>query len=1050
MSRAGSPGPREDAAHHGPIAWMARNSIAAHLLMIILLAGGAWTALNMQKEVDPRFELDVVEVFVSYPGAAPAEVEQGILLPVEEAARGVPGIEEIRSVAREGSGFVQFELVVGVDRIKAYQDIDQAVAQIRTFPDDAEEPVVRLQERQRDVMQIALYGDADPWTLRQLAERVREQLLNQPGITQVEIGNALDYVTHVEIPKDVLREYGLTLGQVADIIEESSRDVPAGSVDTAGGEILLRIDERRQWADQLGDIVIVSADSGAPVRLADIAEVTDGFEETGFHSQFNRRHSVDIEVFRIGNQSPLQVAAAVETVLRDLENTLPPGIEYRIDSDRARDFRERLFLLLENAGIAIVIILVILSLFLEMRLAFWIMMGMTISFVGSVTVLPMLDISINMISMFGFLVALGIVVDDAIVVGENVYEYRERGMSMMSAAIRGTQDVAWPVTFSILTNIVAFVPVMFLPGITGNYWWPLPVVVITVLLFSLAEALFILPAHLGHIGHRRHSAVRDGMHGWQRRFARYISDWIDTRWRPFLDLCLRNRYVTITASLCLLAVTSGYALSDHMGMVLMPEMAADEIEAGIMLPVGTTRDQAAAVAERVTEATHRMFEEHDLHRAAEGIKTNVRGQTFVDVEIVMKPPAERDMTTREVIQLWRDEIGDIEGVSQITFEAERGPGGWQDDISVDLSHADIEVLARASEAFFQRLEEFESTRDVNDNYQPGKAQLNFRLLPEGQALGLTPWDVGRQVRDAFYGAVALRHLRGTNEVEVRVKLPEAERKDLRHLEDFVVRTPDGVEVPLLSVVEVSRGEAFRSIDRRDGRRVITVSADVEPKSAATRVLRVIKEEVLPQLRTDFPGITWTFEGSQAEMRESTASLWGYFALAMGVIYALLAIAFGSYVQPLIVMMSIPFGIVGAVLGHILLGYDLSLVSLMGVVAVSGVVVNGALIMVHHANRRRAELSAYDAIHEAGLRRFRPIVLTTLTTFGGLTPIILETSQQAYHLIPMAISLGFGIVFATSIMLVVVPCLYLMLEDIQNRILPASAARAARPGNAATD
>jgi multidrug efflux pump subunit AcrB len=393
-----------------------------------------------------------------------------------------------------------------------------------------------------------------------------------------------------------------------------------------------------------------------------------------------------------------------------------------------------------------------------------------------------------------------------------------------------------------------------------------------------------------------------------------------------------------------------------------------------------------------------------------------------------------------VIQLWRDQIGDIDGVNQITFEAERGPGGWQDDLSVDLSHADINVLAQASEVFFQRMEEFESTRDVNDNYETGKAQLNFTLLPDGRALGLTPWDVGRQVRDAFYGAVALRHLRGTNEVEIRVKLPEAEREDLRYLESFVVRTPDGVEVPLMSVVEVTTGEAFRSIDRRDGRRVITVSADVEPKSAATRVLRVIKDEVLPQLRAEFPGITWSFEGSQAEMRESTATLWGGFALAMGVVYALLAIAFGSYLQPLIVMMAIPFGIVGAVLGHIILGYDLSLVSLMGVVAVSGVVVNGALIMVHHANKRRSELSAYDAIHEAGLRRFRPIVLTTLTTFGGLTPIILETSQQAMHLIPMAISLGFGIVFATSIMLVVIPCLYMVLEDLHDwagDMLPAT-------------
>jgi multidrug efflux pump subunit AcrB len=1012
---------------------MVHNSIAAHLIMFLLLGGGAWTAITMQKEVDPEFALDTVDVRVAYPGAAPAEVEQGILLPVEEAARGVPGIKEIRSTAREGSGSVQFELVSGVDRIKAYQDIDQAVAQIRTFPDEVEKPDVSLRTRQREVMSLGLYGPVDVWALRQLAEQVRDQLLNQPEITQVELGNVPDYVTHVEIPLEQLREYGLTLGEVANIIEQSSRDVAAGSIDTSAGEILLRVNERKLWSEQLRDVVVVSGATGGPVLLRDIARVYDGFEEEGFHSQFNRQPSVELEVYRVGTQSPLEIVEAVDRVWSTLEDTLPPGVQMRIDNNSAEDFGDRLNLLLKNGALAVIIILVILSLFLEIRLSFWIMMGMAISFVGSFLVLPMADISINMISMFGFLVALGIVVDDAIVVGENTYAHRQLGMSRVEAAVVGAREVARPVTFSILTNVVAFLPVLFLPGVTGNYWWALPAVVITVLLFSLAEALFILPAHLGHVGKRSRGAVADELHGWQTAVSRGFSHWIDTRYRPFLDMCLRHRYVTLMASLVVLVVTSGYALSDHMGMVLMPEMAADEIEAGVSLPVGTTRDQAAAVADRITEASYRMFEEHDLYRAAEGIKTNVRGGTFIDVEIVMRPPDERDMSTAEVIQLWRDQIGDIEGVDQITFEAERGPGGWRPDIAIDLSHADIEVLAEAGEAFLQRLESFEATRDVGDNYDPGKSQLNFTLLPEGRALGLTSAAVGRQVRDAFFGAVALRQLRGTNEIEVRVKLPESERKDMRFLDDFVLRTPDGVEVPLMSVVNVDRGEAFRSIVRRDGRRVITVSSKVEPKSAAGGVLQVVREELLPQLRAEYPGLTWTFEGSQAEMRESTATLWGGFAMAMAAIYALLAVAFGSYTQPLIVMMAIPFGVVGAVLGHMLLGYDLSLVSMMGVVAVSGVVVNGALIMVDHANRsRREHMSAYEAIHQAGLRRFRPIMLTTMTTFGGLTPIILESSRQAYHLVPMAISLGFGIVFATTIMLVVVPCLYMMLEDLRGK------------------
>ncbi len=1018
-----------DGRSRGPIAWMAHNAIAANLLMFILLGGGIYTAITMQKEVDPDFALDIVEVSVSYPGAAPEEVEQGIILPIEEAVRGVPGVRELSSWAWEGRGAVSLELVAGVDRMKAYQDIDQAVTQIRTFPDDAEEPEVRLQDRIRDVMEIALFGDADVWTMRQLAERVRDQLLNQPAISMVEIGGALDYITHVEISANRLREYGLTLGEVANLIEQSSRDVPAGSIDTSGGQILLRVEERKQWADQLGEIVIRSAATGSPVTLADIAEISDGFEEVGFQSQFNRRPSIDLEVFRIGEQSPLEVAEAVETVLADLDHSLPEGIEYRIDSNAAKDFADRMNLLLENGVTAILIIVLILSLFLEYRLAFWIMMGMTISFIGSVTVLPALGVSINMVSMFGFLVALGIVVDDAIVVGENVYEYRERGMGNMEAAIRGAREMAWPVTFSILTNIVAFLPVMFIPGTMGNYWFALPVVVVAVLLFSLLEALFILPAHLAHVKDRTHNPLTDSLHQAQRRFARGVSDWIDTRYRPFLSMCLRHRFISLTAAVTLLAVTGGYALSDHMGMVLMPELAADEIEAGVRLPTGTTRDQAAAIAVEVTDATMRMFDEQNLYRAAEGVKTNVRGgSSFVDVEIVMKPPDERDMSAREVIQLWREEIGDIDGVDQITFEAERGPGSWRKDIEIDLSHANVDTLARAGAALVERLEAFQAADGVNINYQPGKAQMSFTLLPEGRALGLTPNDVGRQVRDAFYGAVALRFLRGTNEVEVRVKLPEAEREDRRTLENFVVLAPDGTEVPLLDVVTVSHDTAFRNIDRRDGRRVITVSTDVVPASATGRVLNAVRSDVLPQLRADFPGLTWTFEGNEAEMRESTASLWGGFGLALFAIYALLAIAFGSYTQPLIVMVSIPFGVVGAIMGHIILGYDLSLVSMMGVVAVSGVVVNGALIMVHYANGKREELGAFEAVLEAGTRRFRPIVLTTLTTFGGVAPIILETSLQAYHLVPMAISLGFGILFSTSIMLVVVPCLYMVLED----------------------
>ncbi len=1012
----------------GAIAYMARNSIAANLLMLILIGGGIWTMFNIQKEVFPQFQLDFVEINVVYPGAAPAEVEQGILLPVEEAVRGVQGIKEIVSTANEGSGEILIELVAGTDRMKAFQDIDQEISRIRTFPDEIEEPQVSLQSRQRDVMEVGLYGDVDIWTLRKLAERLRNRLLSNPEITQVEIGNVPEYVTHVDINRHNLRKYNLTLGQVAQIIAQSSEDVPAGAVETQTGEILLRMQERKQWAEEFSHITIVSSPSGAKVTLGDIATITDGFEETGFHGQFNQTPSVEMEIFRIGDQSPLDIAETVQQILDDFQ--LPPGVQSRIDSNRAEDYRERLSLLTENGIMAIFIVLIILALFLEYRLAFWVMMGMAISFIGGMVLLPLVGISINMISMFGFLVVLGIVVDDAIVVGENIYEYRQQGMNYVDAAIAGTRDVSKPVFFSIVTTIIAFIPLLFMPGETGKFWWPLPAVVIVILAVSLIEALFILPSHLAHTTKKKKKkGWVKRLESWQQSFAQGYNKIIDKYYRPFLDLCLKHRYITLSISLALLLIVGGYGYSDHMGMIMMPEVAADEIEAGVMLPVSTTPDQAAEVAEQITRSTQRMFEEHNLYEVAEGIKTNVRGQNFIDVEIVMRPPDEREMSAGELIALWRDNIGDIEGVDQITFEAERGPGGYQQDISVDLSHSDIDVLERASAAFFDQMEAFENTRDVNDNFNKGKLQYDFKLLPEGRNLGLTSSEIGRQVRDAFYGALAMRQLRGTNEIEVRVKLPLAERKDIQNLENFLIRTQDGVEVPLLDVVRVEQREAFTSINRRDGRRVVNVGMDVEPANAVSRVLATVQEEVLPQLRTDYPGLTWSFEGSQADMRESTDSLSGGFSMAMLLIYALLAMAFGSYTQPLIVMMAIPFGIVGAVLGHIMLGYDLSLVSLMGVIALSGVVVNDSLIMIDYANKKRDSLSIYEAIHEAGLRRFRPIMLTTLTTFGGLAPIILETSSQAFYLIPMAISLGFGIVFATSIILIIVPCLYLILEDV---------------------
>lgn len=1014
----------------GLIAWMARNSIAANLLMFILVGGGLWTTTHIQKEVFPEYELDIVEVNVDYPGAAPAEVEQGILLPIEEAIRGVQGIKEITSKAREGRGSVNIELVPSTNRMKVFQDIDQAINRIRTFPDDTEKPEVRLDSPIREVMEVVLYGKVDSWTLRKLGEELRDRMLSHEKITQIEFGNIPDYVTHVEIPSHTLRKYNLTLDEVSDIIRTSSRDVPAGSLETKTGEILLRLKGKRQWAEELSKIEIISLKNGASITLGDLAEVTDGFEERGFHSQFNQTLSIELNIFRIGNQSPDDIAAAVKKIMTEAEASLPIGVKWRIDCNEAKDYQDRLSLLLDNGLMAVVIVLIILSIFLDIRLAFWVMSGMVISFIGGLIFLPAIGVSINMVSMFAFLVVLGIVVDDAIVVGENIYEHLLQGKSRLRAAIDGTHEVSKPVIFGILTTMIAFVPLLFMPGTTGKFWWPLPAVVIIVLFVSLIEALFILPAHLAHSSKRRSNFIARTLHHWQQAFSKFFDRMVDQYFRKVLDVSLKYRYVTILSSIAIFVLVGGYGLSGHMGVVNMPEVSADEIEAGIKLPVGTTPEQAARVANEVTESTQRMFEKYDLGKVAQGIKTNVRRGTFIDVEIVMRPPEERDMTAAEVISLWRDEIGDIKGISQVTFEAESGPGGFRQDISVDISHSDIEIIEKATLALVERIGQYENTLDISDNYDKGKAQLDFKLLPEGRILGLTSDYIGKQLRDSFYGALAIRQLRGTNEVETRVKLPVEERRDLYHLENLIIQTPAGVEVPLMDVVEFEKSEAFTSINRRDGRRIVTVGMDVEPARALSQVLDTLEYVELPKLMEDFPGLTWKFKGSQEEMRNSTQSLWGGFALAMLIIYGLLAVAFNSYIQPLLVLCAVPFGIIGAVIGHIILGFDLSLISFMGVIALSGVVVNDSLIMIDYTNRKRKEMSAYRAVHQAGLRRFRPIMLTTITTFAGLVPIIFEKSIQAQYLIPMAISLGFGILFATGIILLLVPSLYMLSEDIK--------------------
>lgn len=1013
----------------GAIAWMAGNSVAANLLMLVCLAGGLVMGSRVKQEVFPTFFSDSVTVTVPYPGAGPAEVEQGIVLAVEEAVSGLEGVEEIQSTASEGAGTIRIEAIDGTDLTRFSQDVQSEVDRITSFPEDAQAPEVRIDARKREVISIAVFGEGSGHILREAAEQFRDQLLQDPAITQVTLKGVRDHEIHVEIRESDLRRYGLTLGDVAKTLENRSVETGGGSIDAADGEILIRMKDRRYGAKAYGDLAVVTAPDGSRIRLKEIATVREGFSRTDVRAFFNGKPAVMVDVYRVGDQTPVTVSDAAKRRLAAFQEQLPRGIDLAVVRDLSDIFRQRADLLLRNAYLGLGIVFVCLALFLEIRLAFWVSMGIPISFLGSFLILPATDFSINMVTMFAFIVTLGIVVDDAVVVGENVHAWRMRGKDRLSAAILGAKEVAVPVVFSVLSNIVAFLPLWFIPGIMGKIFGHIPIVVVAVFLISLVESLFILPAHLSH-------EKKGGEKGWlflfsrmQERFSRGFTRMVHRVYGPFLARCLDLRYTVLAAGVAILLVTVGYLKSGQMGMELFPRVESDYAFCEAVLPFGAPERLATRVQKILVDGAKKVVAENGGATLSRGIYTRIR-ENEVQVRVYLTPPEVRPLGTTAVVGLWRKATGEIPGLQSFSFLSDRGGPGSGKGLTVELAHRDIPTLETAARALAKELRSFAIVKDVDDGAAKGKQQLDFSMRPEGERLGLTARDVARQLRNAYYGAEALKLQRGRNEVTVRVRLPEDERRRKRDLNNLVLRTPQGVEVLLRDVVYITEGRAYTKILRRDGRRTVSVTADVAPARRAGEVTAALQASILPRMAKMYPGLTWNFKGKQADLKDSTESLFTGLLLALMVIYVLLAVPFRSYVQPLIIMCCIPFGLVGAVMGHLLMGYSLSIISLFGIVALSGVVVNDSLVMIDFANRKRKEEVAADAaIWEAGMHRFRPILLTTITTFGGLSPMILETSRQARFLIPMAISLGFGILFATLITLVLVPALYLILEDL---------------------
>ena len=1014
----------------GPISWMAGRSVTANLLMLVLLIGGLVMGQNISKDVFPDFELDLVSISLIYPGASPEEVERGTILAVEEAIQDIEGIKEITSTAREGSGTVTVEIIEGEDVSEIAQEIKNSVDRISSFPDDAEDPRVTVPSRKRYVVSLALYGDQPEAVLREMAEMVRDRLLMDPEISQVELSGIREYEISIEIPQNVLRTYGLTLNEVATIVRRASVEVPGGAIRTEGGDVLVRVTERRDVGKEFAKVPVISTPEGTELLLEDIGVIRDDFEESDRFATFNGKPAVMLEVYRIGEQTPVSVSDAVHRQMDEINYILPEGLTLVSRNDRSEIYKQRLNLMLRNGFLGLGLVFILLAVFLETRLAFWVSLGIPISFLGCLLLLPLLGVTFNMVSMFAFIVTLGIVVDDAIIVGENVYSHRQQGLPWLEAAITGTRGIAMPVTFSVLTNMVTFMPIFFVPGFMGKVFREIPLVVVTVFFISLIESLFILPAHLGHKGKGREGRIFPKLHELQQRFGAFFVRMVRTRYGPFLGLVLRWRYISFSVAILVLLLAFGYVKSGRLGFELFPKIESDYAAVTANLPFGTSVNRTLEVQQKLVQAGKAVAERNGGEKLVEGIYASVDGSE-AQVRIYLTPPKIRPISTSKMTQLWREETGEIAGLETIKFESDAGGPGRGAAISVELSHRDIGVLEHASAELAAAMEYFPNVIDIDDGFSPGKQQIDFKVRPEAQSLNLHAADIARQVRQSYYGAEALRQQRGRNEVKIMVRLPREERISEFHLEEMILRTPDGGEVPLVEAVTLERGRADTSIERRNGRRVVTVSADVRPRSQAAQVTEVLNSDTIPALSARYPGLSFSYEGRMADRTESIQSLIRGLLIALIIIYAMLAIPLNSYIQPLIIMLAIPFGLVGAVIGHLIMGYSLSVLSLFGIVALSGVVVNDSLVLIDFANRRRKKGSiAVEAIQDAAIQRFRPIMLTTLTTFGGLAPMIFETSRQARFLIPMAISLGYGIVFATVITLVIVPSVYLIIDDVR--------------------
>jgi multidrug efflux pump subunit AcrB len=1037
------------------IRWFVDNPVAANLLMLVLIAGGLISLTSLRQEQYPEVELDAVTVSVPFLGATPEEVEAGVCVRIEEALEGTENIFKMTSTASEGSCAVTLELETGTDNIRALNDIKGKVDSISTFPAQTERPIVSLTTMSSQVSDIVVAGQTDERSLKAVAERIREEIAAMEGISQVSMEYVRADEISIEVSETSLRRYGLTLEDIASAIRLSSLDLPGGAIKAGSGEILVRTQGQNYFGTEFEDIVVVTRRDGTTLRLGDIASVVDGFEEGDLRVRFNGMPAAMVRVNRVGNEDTIEISRMVRDYVADLESELPDGIEVILWRDTADQLSATFGVLLGTALGGLAMVLLTLALPLRFRLAMWVAAGIPIAIFGTIMMFNVFGVTMNSLTVMGFILVLGIVVDDAIVVGERIYAHERHAEDQRTAAVNGTDEVAVPVIFGVLTSIAAFFPIIFVPGRMGEFFGVVGAVVCLALMFSLIESMLILPSHLAHRARARdrpHGPLMERWLRFQNRLAEGLENFAEHKYGDSLRALLPWRYSVLAAGAALLIVIAGLALSGRIGFQFFPGIAGNEITASLTMPEGISIEDTARAAGAIERAAEELaaeldaenpgFEgiiEHSLTAIGRGAGNSMPGRSGgggaavshqAEVRLSLTPSAERNgVASTEINQRWRELTGTIPDAVELSFDANAFNAGTP--VSIELRGRDVEQLRVAAALIRAELARFEGVFDITDSFRSGKQEAKLSLRPEARVLGLTLDDLASQVRQAFYGEEAQRVQRGTEDVRVMVRYPESERASLGDLEDMRIRTQEGAEVPFSAVARVEYGNGYSSIRRVDRQRVVTVSADVNRAvTTPERILNTMESSVLPALLADFRGVSYTLSGEQEERAQSVGGLFRLVPLALLVIYAILAIPLKSYLQPLVIMSVIPFGTVGAILGHKIMGFPIALTSVLGMIALAGVVVNSSLVMVDYVNRQRARgMDVVEAVSRAGIVRFRPILLTSITTFVGLLPLMLSDTPETTWFVPMAISLGWGVMFATVITLFLVPCLYLALEDM---------------------